>query len=436
MRRLALLVLACALAPAASAVAAPPWSAPQILSAEHEHIDNPSVLSDGDGDALATWRRQDGLGNRAQLGADAAFRLRGDRTFGGAHELPSVAGAPVAYASSRALVATTLPVEGRGRRSRIAVRFGRTTGRFGRARVLAVGRSTTAPKLAVDRAGDAAVAWADRGGVHVALRPRHGRFGAPMRVSRDRVRVTGSVAVAVSPRGDVLVAWADRHGRLHARTRLNRFSHRSAFGAAERIAGAHADLASVHAAITAHGRAYLAWTGKAVSGTTGPRYVEAAVRPVGARHFRAAVRLERDPPSTRRGDVELATSGDDATVAWAGDDGDHHRVRVARTRAGARFGDPQDLSSPGVEAGDVDLAARAGRRVVTWVEGDTRIMSALADPRADFGVPELVSDGPQVVKQPAIAIAPDGTPTVVWSARLTDPGARATAVARAAVRTG
>lgn len=435
MRRLVLLVLAGLLAPATPAIAASPWSQPQTLSGAHEHIDGPAVLSDGDGDALATWRRQDGLGDRAQLGTEAAFRLRGGQTFGGAHGLPSVAGAPVAYASSRALAATTLPVEGHGRQARIAVRFGRTTGRFGRARVLAVGRSTTEPRLATDSAGDAALAWADKDGVHVALRPRRGRFGAPMRVSRERVPVSGSVAVAVSPRGDVLVAWADRSGRLHARTRLNRFRHRSGFGSSERIAGAHADLASVHAAMTAHGRAYLAWTGKAESGTTAPRYVEAAVRPVGARHFRAAVRLERDPASTPRGDVELTTSGDDATVAWAGSDGDHYRVRVAHTQAGARFADPQDLSSPGVDAGGVALAARAGRRVVTWVEGDRRILSALAAPRAAFGAPELVSDGPQV-KQPAVAIAPDGTPTVVWSARLADPAAPATAVARAAVRTG
>ena len=93
------------------------------------------------------------------------------------------------------------------------------------------------------------------------------------------------------------------------------------------------------------------------------------------------------------------------------------------TGAGRRFGAPQDVSPPGIEAWIGDLAAaRDGRALVTWTAGTGdelagQIQAALAPAGAPFGPPELVS-ALQEARLPAAAFDPvSGRPTIVWSNR-------------------
>jgi hypothetical protein len=447
----AALALALALALAPSAHAAPPWSAPQDLSAPHLFVDAPAIAFGGRGDALATWRAQDGTGNDAVSGSESAARPAGAAAFGAPRALasprtaaqrPTEVSPPAPYAATRAIVATLRPEDRAGRRLRLAAVFGDTAGRFGVPHTIAVGANLRGAQVAADAAGDAAIAWwEDRGvfddHVHVALRRPGGSFGRPLLLATDRVR---SVSVAVSPRGDVLVAW-DARGTIKARIRVH---GARGFGAADAIASAPTYYATLRTAMTARGRAYVAWTAQLLTegGDRGPFYAEAAVRGAGSRRFRAAQLLEREPSSVAQAGVDLAVDGDDAIVAWAGADGENHRIRVVSTMIGARFGAAVEVSPPGADASAPAVAARDGRRLVAWTQGpaDTggAIYAAVSRSGLPFGAPELVSPGPQA-RVPDAALSPTGVATVVWSNRPAGSGGPLAAIrtyAQAASRGG
>jgi hypothetical protein len=447
----AALALALALAPAAGA--ATPWSAPQDLSAPHLFVDAPAITFGGRGGALATWRAQDGTGDDAVSGSESASRPAGAAAFGAPRALASLRTAaqrptevspPAPYGATRAIVATLRPEDRAGRRLRLAAVFGDTAGRFGAPHTLAVGANLRGAQVAADAAGDAAIAWwEDRGvfddHVHVALRRPGGSFGRPLLLATDRVR---SVSVAVSPRGDVLVAW-DARGTVKTRIRLH---GARGFGAIDAITSAPTYYATLRTAMTARGRAYVAWTAQLLTegGSRGPFYAEAAVRGAGARRFRAAQLLEREPSSVAQAGVDLAVDpgGDDAVVAWAGAGGDDHRIRVASTVVGARFGGAVEVSPAGADASAPAVAARDGGRVVAWTQGpaDTggAIYAVVSRSGLPFGAPELVSPGPQA-RVPDAAISPTGVPAVVWSNRPAGSGGPLAAIrtyAQAASRAG
>jgi hypothetical protein len=220
-RASALLALAAATLAPSAAVAAPPWSVAQNLGAPHLFVDPVGVGASGDGTALAWWAWQDGIGDDARVGWSLASRPAGAAAFGPERSAPRGLFAVVAYAGTRALAGTQRDVgPPAARRSRIQVRFGRTSGAFGRAGTIADDEGLRGPRLAANSNGDAALAWfADRGTsnerVLVSLRRAGGSFGHPIRLAEGRIR---SIAVAVGPRGDVLVAW-DARGTMRARYR-------------------------------------------------------------------------------------------------------------------------------------------------------------------------------------------------------------------------
>jgi hypothetical protein len=453
-RRALVLILLAGLVAAPSAVAAPPWSAPQDLSTAHTFVDAPALLFSGRGTALASWRTQDGVIAIGTVGADAATRPAGATRFGPerpiatartqAQRPPLVVGA-VPYASSRTLAATVRPELAIGERTRLAVVFGDDTGRFGTPRTIAVQDGLRDAGVAADAAGDAAVAWFQDVGVtndrvFVALRRPGGAFGAPIRLATDRVR---SVSVAVSPRGDVLVAW-DARGTVRARIR--RAGARS-FDTTQSIASRPAFHATLRTAMTARGRAYVGWTAQRLSegGGVGPFTAEVAVRPVGAARFRPAQLLEEQSRGAVQAGVDLAVDGEDATFAWAGLYAGLERIRVVSTNTAAVFRGLQDVSPAGVGAVDPTLATDGGRRLVAWVQtppadetGVGSVLAALASAGGTFSAAEAITTGP-AARTPDAAFAPGGAPTVVWSNRPaggTVPLAQIKSYAQASTRAG
>jgi hypothetical protein len=416
-RRLLAFAWLLALALPAAAVADPPWSAAQSVSAPHLFVDPVAVTGSGDGTALAWWSWQDGTGSSARTGQSLASRPAGAAAFGAERAAPSGTIDVAAYAQTRAIALTDRAIGSASvGRTRLSVAFGSTTGAFGAQRTIADGTRLDRPVLAVDARGDAAIAYfQDRGTdddrVLVSLRRAGGSFGAPFQVGHGAIR---SVAVAVGPRGDVLVAW-DARGTIRARYKG---PASTGFQPIETIASDPTYFARIQAAVADGGRCYLAWSAKFLSegGSSGPVFAEVAVRPSGHR-FRAAQRLERDDASRPQAPVAIATEGRDATVAWTGFDGANARVRVAATDAAAHFGAPQDVSPAGRDGVVSDLAAAGGTRLVVWDNGGfdaNQVFAALAPPGAPFGAPEAVSAA-QEARAGGALLSP--VPTVVWTNR-------------------
>jgi hypothetical protein len=420
MRRALLSAILLSLALPAAAAAAPPWTPPQNVS-------SPSIfpgpllgaIAGGDGRGLAFWNAQDTTEPRLRW--RVASRAPGAATFGPQQSAPDDLVDVVAYGNSRTLAAFQRPIgPPETPRTKVQVRFGRTTGSFGGAKTIADARfRLLSTSLAANANGDAAVAWfADRGTtndrVFVSLRHAGGSFGSPIQLAEGRIR---SVDAAVGPEGQVLVAW-DARGTL--RTRFRR-SMTTPFGATETIRSQEAFFAQLHAAVGNSGRAYLAWSAKFISegGAQHEVFYEVAVRPSGQR-FRAATLLERQPASRPQEPIAIALTSRDATVAWSGFDGTNGRVRVASTDIAGRFGPAQDVSPAGADAVVSDLKIAGGRRVVLWDNGGfeaDQVFAALANPTPPpslFGPPEAVSPAQEARAGAVVPAAPIGA---VWSNR-------------------
>ncbi len=421
MRSLALIVLAAAGLAAAPgpAIAAPPWTAPQRISAAHTFIDAPGVVFSGDGTGLAGWSEQDGVGDDTRRALAQATRPPAPAApFGPPRPAPEWASAARAtYAQTRIVTALNDGVN-------LAAAFSRIGGPDPTPLTVVQGRRIVAPTLAANPRGDVALAWFDDRGIHtdrvqVALRRPGGRFGRPITLATGRIR---GVTVAVGARGDVLVAW-DARGVVQAR--LRRPGRRS-FGSTDTIRSQDAFFATLRAAVTPNGRAVVAWAAQKLTEGGGPEpgFVQAAVRPAGQARFREAQLLEQVPTTVVVGTASLALEPDGAALlAWSGREGNASLVKVARTDAAARFGTPVAVSPPD-DGTLVPLAAvgPGGDAVVAWFgapDNDSALFASARPAGGAFGPPEVVGGVDERVSAAALAYAPNsGFPTAVWSARV------------------
>ncbi|HEX6025990.1 MAG TPA: hypothetical protein VFZ00_28625, partial [Solirubrobacter sp.] len=208
-----------------------------------------------------------------------------------AHVFPADAAVsrPVTFGATRAVAVAN-------DERRVWVAFGRTDGSYGARRRLATRKDgIRGSVIAANANGDIAVAWLERRGgtndrVYIAFRPKGKPFTPPIRQATDRVR---SVSIAVSPRGDILLAW-DARGVVKTRLKPARAPF---FRRAETIESEPTFFARLRTAMTANGRAYVAWAAQLLTegGTSGEGFYQVAVRPAGARRFRPAQLLERRP---------------------------------------------------------------------------------------------------------------------------------------------
>ena len=299
------LALAAALLLIAPASAQAAWTG-QELSGPHTFVDDPAVVVSPSGRALAYWDFQDGLGNRARSGSAGATRAPGAGGFGTAVRLVpatsirrpgAILDQIVTTRGDGALLAERLPGAGDTVAGRLAVRFGSTSGTFGRPRTIRRAAPFSIPRvsLAANAAGDAVLAWfEDRGvrtdRVYVALRRAGHGFGKPRRLATGRIR---DVAAAIGERGDALVAW-DARGVLRTRFKAR---GRRGFRATDTIRSKPAYFADMHPVVTPSGRAVLAWSAqfRSEGGDSGPVRFQAATRAAGARRFARARLLETIP---------------------------------------------------------------------------------------------------------------------------------------------
>jgi hypothetical protein len=392
-RNRVLAAIAAALLLPAAAIAAPRWSQQRTVSRPHASIFSLGVALGTDGGAVATWA--------GRTTSRVAFLRPSGRWSAERRLAGSVATAPVAFGRSSYVVATHAG-------DTLAVVTGRAGRRPGRPQAVFGGRNVTQTALAGNRTGALALAWMQRNGgsrdrLYVSRRAASGRFGKPVVLAREKLR---NLSVAVSARGAVLVAW-DASGVVRARIA----GRGRGFGPAQTVPSTDpVHTTDLKTAITASGRAYIAWTAqlRTEGGDTGPVFIDVSVRRSGGA-FGSAKRLDRLPAEHRPRGLGLALDGAGAAVAWVGWDGTRRVVRWAPVtdRVGAAQalpGDTGDLEitdlaggtlllqrlvgdtpsqvlasvgfqapeplGPVREAHDGRVAVRGARRVAVWIDGD------------------------------------------------------------------
>jgi len=197
------LLLALCLAPAA--VAAPPWSKPQALSAKGHVWSDPLAVLGEDGYGVVTWTG-DLPGRRLAPRPLLAERLPGDARFTRGRPIGprdwSMAG--LGIAEEEALTFHSIWRYNRG----IRIRTHSSDGTLGPLQRLGP-RRIRGFALDVARDGTAVAAWTGRRGVRASIRSPGGDFGPPIAIVDER-RVDFGVAAATG--GGAVVVW-QRYGR-------------------------------------------------------------------------------------------------------------------------------------------------------------------------------------------------------------------------------
>jgi hypothetical protein len=450
------LAIAAVLAAGAAAPArAQQWSDPVRAGESVREVGLRSLGFDGEGRGLLVWR-----GDRA-VGADdpvspfvgVATRAPG---AGAWQRRPDLDGrilfADVAlYGRSRAvLTGVRQDPEGSRTRSRLIVAFGRSTGDFGRPRVIATGPAVPVTYegptptmqitgLLANRAGDVTLVWqqvAPRGerGVRVSLRRAGGSFSAP----RTLASGGGYEAVAANERGDRLVAFR-RGTRIEARRRL---AGRD-WGPFERVGvtGGGGTEVRIDAALTATGKALVTWTDRAIAPGQGVILLHRAA----ARTRRSGWQVNQaeggflftvagpetgyvlSDPSIRA----VADARGRPWIVWGGMAEGRMAVKAApivgadnRLRPGATT--IVSATDRHVAPGHV-TAAPSGELLVTWAQPEEgaglRPMAAVRLPGGPWGAPELVAgEPPMFLHSPRGSLrgafaGGTGTPVVAWTGR-------------------
>ena len=419
----AVLTIALVLVAAVPAAAAPPWSEPQRIAGG---LRVPTLEFGPSGRGVVHWLTGPGYTpdvpttRMAAIGADGAV----GPAFTAARHF--AADALVAIdARDRLVVVGSIPGGG-GRYTDTAYATAPVGGRLGKPRRF-LPRRAAGLAAASNPAGDVAVLTqvsnrapvrSTRRALYLTVRRAGGRFTRPQRLARFGPPTM--LAVAINERREVVVAWS-RSGRVFAQ--LRRSDGR--LGRVHRIA-ADASVGFLEAALSPTGQAVVAWSSHLPGSEAPPpgdADMRAVVRPAGG-PFGAVQELDHVRAAAIAG-LDLAVVGQNRIlIAWNGEEGDRRVARAADVH-GATTGPPRVLSSPGVDAGQVQLdAGPRGEAVALWAEprgGDPgfdthALVAAVRAPGADICSPPEEITGPIRLFGDSVAVDPaSGRVMAAWT---------------------
>lgn len=219
-------------------------------------------------------------------------------------------------------------------------------------------------RVGIDAEGNAIAVWqrSDPGEntVRVATRPGGGEWSEPEDLSAVGDNTTAP-RIAVDAAGDAVAAWSVVEGldrSVHAKAR----PAGGGWSAQEDVSAPGEAAAEAEVAIDSNG-AVAIWTAAA----GGDRIIRGATLPADAAEWSAPQNVSSPVKQFRS--VDLETNGAAGAIAvWTRfDDGIGNSVQASVRPPGGAWSDPEDLSSEGREAGLADLAFDpAGDSIVLW----------------------------------------------------------------------
>jgi len=214
--------------------------------------------------------------------------------------------------------------------------------------------------------------------------------------------------------GATTVVWSRSNGVhliVQARTRP---AGSVTFAAAENLSAAGQNADSVQVAVAADGATTVAWR----RSNSINYIIQARTRPAGSVTFAAVVSLS--DPGQDAFSLELAVASDGVTtVIWTRSNSSNSIVQARTRLAGSvTFAAVEDLSAVGQHAYYPQVAVADGATTVAWYRsnGAHYIVQARIRPAGSvtFAAAENLSATGQNAAWPRVAVAIDGTTTVVW----------------------
>jgi hypothetical protein len=390
-----------------SAAAAPTWLAPKNLSASGNGGEL-NVRVDAAGDAFAVWTRS---------GTVQATQRPAGGTWSAAQGISGscIAAQGVELAVSPAGKAVAVWECPKGGYTIVQATTRRPGGSWSAPHDLsAPGHDAHAPRVALDRAGNALTVWTRSNGtdviVQAALQRAAGTWAAPEAVSQPGLDVDRP-EVALDARGNGVAVWQSSDGSnsvVEAATRTaagswTAFQRLSSPGDAERP----------QVGVDASGEAVAVWSFRSANVR-----VEAAVRSPGG-GWSAAQTLSSPGADALQPWLAVNPRGD-AIAAWRSFDGRTSVIRTTSRKRGGAWGAVQDISprSPDLGAPKIALDA-AGNAVAVWRglrSARERIQTARHPARGAWSDPKLISSGAAEADLPDVALDPAGNGAAIWQA--------------------
>lgn len=250
------------------------------------------------------------------------------------------------------------------------------------------GMTSEFPTLAVNDAGDVAVAWAQWNGTNstatgnapaVSIKPTGGVFGPPQVLAGYRIRLDDAVQVALDALGNAAVAWTFSGGPLEMST----LPVGGTFGAAINVSGI-GGAAEQQVFMPNPGVIALGWL--VVASEPGWR-VQSAKCSLAA-GCASPTTLSNSYPQIIGIDFDFNSAGE-AVASWGASAPGTFLVQAAVAASGAPWGTPADLGSMGMSGRETSATLDGqGNAFVTWTHTNTN------SEQSDYGAQIVIGTPP------------------------------------------
>jgi hypothetical protein len=279
----------------------------------------------------------------------------------------------------------------------------------------APGQNAKDPQLRVGAGGQAIAVWRRYDGsdyrIQAAERAPSGSWSPPVDLSAPGESAE-EPEIAVGPQGTAVAVWQRSNGTntiVQAAVR----PPGGPWGAAADLSSSGDDASEPTVAVLANGEAIALW--RRFDGSE--NLIEGSACQVGGTWSTTPVALSA--PGQNAADPQVASGGGATAVAvWQRFNGANEVIQsTARGEEGA-WTTPIDLSSPGQNAAEPDLAARSdGTAVAAWQRSngaDTVVESTSRSPGGAWDAPGALSAVGQNAQEPAVALSSNGSAFAVW----------------------
>ena len=413
------LVLACmglALATgAANASAAPTWLAPEDISGPTEFITFPDLAVNAVGNAVVVWPRA--AGGETTLEAI-------ERPAGGEWSQPVPLSDPaedeepgqahVALDEAGNAVAIWMAFGGLDSAIRTVVRP--AGGEWSDPEDLsAVGKSGSAPDLAMNAAGDAVAVWTGfdvtNQSIWAAVRPAGGEWSEPEPISAAGEN-SWSPRVGIDAAGNVTAVWQPVVISGDDVIQAAELPAGGEWSEPEPVSAAGENGRSPRIAVNAAGAAVVAWSAYESVALR----IHAAVRPPAGGWSEPAT-VSASGESTGEPEVTI-NSGGEAFAIWSGPTGGDFVLRAAQLPPGGEWSEPEPISIPVAGFNSYDLASSPAAGVVaTWTRraGATyAVQAAVQPPGGGWLQPDDLSVDGEDAGLPELGFDATGNAVAVW----------------------
>jgi hypothetical protein len=282
------------------------------------------------------------------------------------------------------------------------------------------------PAVALDPSGQAVVVWAGVRGIEAAVQAAGGGWSKRAVVSPE-LFATGP-EVALDDAGEAIAIWHGPDPR-HSIVQVATLKPGHPWSAGRKLSADGRNAAAPQIAVDPAGAAVALWRRR-----DGKRSIVEAATRTAAGAWSGPTALSATGENAVAPQVAIDPAGEVVAI-WKRFDGAHSIVQSASRAAAAGWSRPQNLSAPGRNAEEPDLAIDpAGEAVAVWERFDgrfDRIQSASRRPGGSWSKATDLSGRGRSSHEPQVAIDAAGEAVAVWE-RTTGGGALVQAVSRPA----